>query len=327
LNNTAQLYALPGGVSSMTEARYNELHTSFYQQLLHSNQFLTWHPLSKRTQAEYMQKLWYISHTAAAELHLKVKLNFLLNGSAVSSVIEKAVMGVNMFDLVEICCGFNTLQLANEIATFPHDHIFQSYDIFLTNENSSLISEIRNFYFDDRRTGFDRTFLFKNSFKLWETFIARGIQQIEPEYGRNQINKIKSIGFTTVNADKQNYFNQESNKLTVDTGWISLDEKKWLSELLLSTEVYEIVPSSSSGGIIYPVVITGTNKNPIVDKNFNHNVQIEYLRGYTEEHYSLEQSVIPLGNIPQIILANPVNIIPIVPNDEEIAPAGQYQQH
>ncbi|MEI6853521.1 MAG: hypothetical protein WCL06_11785, partial [Bacteroidota bacterium] len=204
--------------------------------------------------------------------------------------------------------------------SIPSDYVFLSYDVFLTDENGTPISELRNFYVDDRRIGLDRTFLFRNSFQLMETFIARGIQQIEPEYGRTQINKVKVAQFTNVNADKQNYLNQENNKLTVDSGWISLDEKKWLSELLLSKEVYEV-----GNGILYPVVITGTNKKPIIDNNFQHNVQIEYLRGYTDEHYSIEQSIIPIEITPHVVIANPVGMVQI--DHIEIAPVQILNQH
>lgn len=304
LTDTGIFHALPGGVNSMTEARYHELNTSWYQQLCAKHSFLTHHPLKKRTQPEYMQKIWYLVHNelpifqGQSPMHtisLKVGLN-LLSPSGVPStiVVTKYTTAVNIFNVIEILCGYNRMQLYMDV---PAGYTVVSYDVFLE-DATGIISPIFNFYFDLSETGFNRTFLFKNSYKVWETFIARGIKQIEPEYERTQINKIRTIDFTKTSPDKQNYYNLETNKQIVETGnRLTLEEKQWLSELLLSEEVYEVIDD-----ILYPVVITGTSKTPIVDREYLHNVKIEYIHAFTDQHYSVEKSVMAITHGHVVIM-------------------------
>jgi len=307
LSNTAVFYALPGGVNMMTEARYNELNTSFYGQLMINHQFLTWHPISKRTQKAYMEKLWFIVHTPVTKVKLKVRLNFSKDGVNYTYVFTKETRSASIYDLWEVCCGYNRLMIDWLITQCPTpfaDYDYESYDVFLTDQDDKLISEIRNFYVDDEITIFDRQFIFSNSFKLFETFAARGIKQSEPQYVRTQINQFRTFNFKN-GADQRNYINLETNKQTVEIGnFISAEEKRYLSELLLSTEVYEIV-----NGMKYPVVITGTNKTATMDDSFLNSVTIEYIYGCTDQHYSVEEKVIQTGLIPHVVVGNQVNLV------------------
>ena len=303
LSNTAMFYALPGGVNSMTEARYNGLNTSFYNQLLINHQFLTWHPISKRTQPAWVEKLWFMVHTPLTKVNLKVKLYIDNYGTPETVILNKWTVAATQYDLFEICCGYNRMQLAIDMLSHA-DATLLSYDVFLTNQDEKLISEVRNFYIDDNCTLFDRQFIYRNSFRMWETFAARGIKSSELQYERVELNRVRKTSFTSV-QDKQNYLNTESNKQVVELGnFLTKEEKLYLSELLLSTEVYEIV-----GGMLYPVVLTGTNKTAIVDDDYLNNVVVEYVYGYTDRHYSVEKSVIGGGLVPLVVVNSQVNVV------------------
>lgn len=277
---------LTGGVNSMTQARYNSYNTNWYNQLLINHMFLSWHPGKKKTAQYDVQKLYYLVHTDlhshdVEHVNLYTGINYTLNGTKYNQLTFKASIAASKGALIEICCGYSRLGLDTEASAFTTGSVVNSYDVFLKDDAGNIISEVRNFLFDADHYENYRQFIFKNSFKVYETIRCTAVQEREAGYENVIIEHTRKYDFTERSADNKKDKSFETTKYIVNTGWITASELDWTRELFLSKEVYEIID-----GKLFPVVITGAALNIGKDDETLHNAVIEYVHAFTDEHYS-----------------------------------------
>lgn len=299
LYKTGTRYAIAGGVNAMTLSRYGEFSSSFWAQLVNNGQFLTWSPKVRKTAKDDIQKLWFLVPKNITSIKLKVSIKYAVGTNTAINVttITKQTTTAAMYQIFEIICGWNRLQLDNVMMLTQPNAVALSYDVYCTDQANNLISEVRTFELDDRTYLHKKTFIFRNSFGLMETFTATGESIKEAEYDSLIVNRHRGWSISSKYPDSKKSSVAETLKFTVNSGWITREENDWLRELLLSKEVYEV-----SGDILYPVVITGTKIGIHKDGEYLYNADIEYVRAFTDDHYSLEGNVrnIPL---PHVIVA------------------------
>jgi hypothetical protein len=278
--------ALTGGVSSMTQARYNANNTDWYNQLQINHMFLSWHPGKKKTAQYDVQKLYYLVHTrlyahTTEHVNLFTGINYTLNGTKYNQITLKASIAASKGALIEICCGYSRLGLDTEASALITGSVVNSYDVFLKDYAGNIISEVRNFVLDADHYENYRQFIFKNSFKVFETIRCTAVQEREAGYENVIIEHTRKYNFTERSADNKKDKSFETTKYVVNTGWITESELDWTRELFLSKEVYEIID-----GKLFPVVITGAALNIGKDDETLHNAVIEYVHAFTDQHYS-----------------------------------------
>jgi len=312
LRDSSAFYAVPGGVNAMTDARYAQLNTSFYAQLCFNDKPQTWNPGNKKTSADDIQKLYFLTHTNVTKVNLKVKLNYMLPDDTVvyTLVVTKVTKPATIYNMIEICCGFNRLQLFMHVMTLPTGAEVISYEVFLTDQSDHLIMAPFVFVMETRQFMNQRMFLFLNSFGVYESFRATGIQIRKTDYVNTIITNYRNFNANVNSPDSKKYKSQETAKYTINSGWIETQQElDWTRELFLSREVYEI-----KDGLLYPVVITSETVNLGQDKVFNYSVDFDYVHAFTNEHHSVEKSVVS-PDLPHVIIVplinNNVNPIPI----------------
>lgn len=328
VRSTSDFFALPGGVSAMTQALYNEYGSTFYQQLQYTHQFLTWRPLSRKTAVNEIQKLWYFLHTECSTLNLMVGLNYAdTDGVVHTTVYTKASLVSKINHMYEICCGYKILGLDIDCSLLSAGSQVLSYDVFLKDQSGTIISEIRHFEIDTRAYLNPRTFIFKNSFGVWETFTATGDQVKEAQYESVMVDRYRNWNFNKSTPDSKKHSVAETQKMIVNSGWLTKDECDWMRELQLSKEVYEII-----NGLLYPAIITGSKIGIHKDNEYLYNVEIEYSHAFVDEHYSNPKLVkkidIPfapiadismqsMNNAGTITIAPTMYIKPMLANNED----------
>ena len=253
LRETSALRAVPGGVNVMTEGRYNSLGTSWFSQLCFYNKAQTWHPGKKLTHTDDMQKLYFLTHTVLTAIKLKVKLSYSLpnDGNIYFVVVTKATMTATIYQMWEICCGFDRLQLAIDALALPAGAAVYSYDVFLVNQDEKLIMDPFTFVMDTKVSMNKRLFIFRNSLGCYETFRAMGEQVREGDYTNQISNRFRQWNFTEKSPTTKKDYSFKNQKYSVNSGWLMKGEMEWVKEVYLSKEVYEI-----RNGILWPVVIT-----------------------------------------------------------------------
>lgn len=296
--------ALKGGVNTMTQARYNTLNTSFYGQLSYRHKFLTNHPGNKKTAPGDIQKLYYLVHTSLqshqhTHVNLWIGLHYYNSGGSVlqTQTYDKGNINASLFNVFEICCGYNRLQLDVNASMLSAGSSVYSYDVFLRDDAGNMISEVKSFILDDRPYISYRQFIFRNSLGAYETFRAIADQVRDADYTNTVYSKMRRWNFTERDHENKKDKSLELQKFIVNSGLIEKDEMNWFRDIFLSKEVYEV-----RDGILFPIVITSENVSLGKDREFTYNVQFEYIHAYTDEHYSSEKNVTKLTSDHVVIL-------------------------
>lgn len=301
LTSITGYYVIPGGVPARVQARYNELNSNFWHNIKTKKQFLTWHPNDKRTAADEIQKLYFIV-TKAVTITLMARINYRESDGTNSqtSPLTKKTIGAGAMFMVEICCAYNRLQLDVDATSLPAGSTVTGYDLWLIDDLGNVISEVRSFIIDPKYYQNRRTFLFRNSLGVFETFISTGDGIADAEYTRHNINTARNWDFTLRAPDHANALNYESQLFTTNSGWVSEDVINWLRDLQLSREVYEVRDDQ-----LFPVMFTGSKIAISQDNNYLYNMQLEYVHAFTDEHYALNTGIL-IPRLPYAIITNKV---------------------
>jgi hypothetical protein len=165
----------------------------------------------------------------------------------------------------------------NKIASFPVG--YQELGIGDVNPAKTVVSyevtiadQTRVFVVDYKPYRQHRFLVFRNSLGGFDTLACTGEADESTEVERKQSNRVYDAE-NPYRVQKVEFFNEHSELVKVNTGWLSPAEKNWLNDLLISTEVYEI-----RGNKQQPVLI----KNKSIDRSWRiyepGSIEIEFER-------------------------------------------------
>jgi hypothetical protein len=115
----------------------------------------------------------------------------------------------------------------------------------------------------------------------YDTIRVTGIRETNSEYERLSASEYLFENDTFYNAPQKIHLAMEQITYKASTGWLTMDEKNWLRDLMLSKEVYEI-----EGENLIPVVISSKKAFISKDKENLYSLEFEYQKAYTDEFYS-----------------------------------------
>jgi hypothetical protein len=117
--------------------------------------------------------------------------------------------------------------------------------------------------------------------------------------GSNTTTTPPASGGTTFNAPAKQFSAKETEICKANSGWISLEEKNCLRELLLSLEAYEQI-----GKELFQIVVKSAKITPFLkDGEYLYNLEIEYERSYQNSFFSVH---VPESSANPVILPQPL---------------------
>ena len=199
------------------------------------------------------------------------------------------------YSVLEFKVGYDHLNLVNAW----YGKTVYTWEVYLMDNNDDLLSERRIFYNDTRVFENEKVFFYRNSFSTYDTFRFLGKSELNLEYERSISSMVREEKYSFFNAPSKQFSAKETEICKANSGWISLEEKNCLRELLLSIEAYEQI-----GKELFQIVVKSAKVTPFLkDGEYLYNLEIEYDRSYQNSFFSVH---IPESSANPIILPQPL---------------------
>ena len=272
-------YALAGGLNRELLTCLNEKSQDYFSIEANKFRFLTWLPRVKYSRSGVTEKLFFLFHDNpdGTQYRLVVIVNFT-DGS--HKIINATPMeAFTPYTVAEFKVGFDHLDLVNAW----YGRTVRSWEAVLMDSDDGYLSERRVFINDTRVFDNEKVFFYRNSFSAYDTFRFLGKSELNLEYERDAGMTIREEKYSFFNAPSRQFSARETESCKANSGWISMEEKNCLRELLLSTEAYEQI-----GKELFPIVVRSAKVTPFLkDGEYLFNLEIEYERAYQNFFFSL----------------------------------------
>lgn len=270
--------AILGAFDYKMIAGLNGIEYSFTDFIITYKSFLTWQPISKTINRTQPEKLFFLvfNNINSLELHIKV---YYTDGTNSDDQELFTFSDVNQYDVYEFMVGFSQI----DFSKFSSKTV-ASYDIWLEDNAGNIQSQVRTFVLDAKTYRHERIFLFRNSFGGFDTLRATGRKTQLNEYER-MIRDRNDEGFSL----QGHYQVLERSIFSINSGWLSLAQRNWLRELLLSREAYEIL-----GGYKFPILITDDKREFRDDDNYLYSLEINYKYAFKDPAFTGDYTSMPL---------------------------------
>lgn len=279
LNYINGLFAIKGGLSKMKQTELKDAHTTFFKWYGSYSSFLTWHPVRKKVSFFQPEKLYWLNKNPGLT-HVSVMVMVVYKDAHTDAFYTRRTFDSNFGEIQEITCTFNKMLPAKQKRDVAY------YIVNLKETNGNRLTENRIYEMDNIFNINKKTFLFRNSYGVFETIVLEGGRINEADYARLVINQALPYNFTWRSAEKKNVVNTENQTFQANSGWKNRELINWMRDFLLSKEIYEL-----DNWKMYPVVITSKKAGISKDDDYLCAIDLEYSRAYTDEHFSMDSTI------------------------------------
>lgn len=272
-------YVLPGRMPLWKHNSFYAQYASVWQWIITVKPFLTLAPKVRFTKPAQTQKLYWLCDYAPAEGHtISLKINLRFNDGTSADWVKTNFSGtLTQYAIYQFHTGYNSLGIPAKIAAdYPGLEVI-SYSVTAI-DGETAVSETREYIVNSKLTPGSIELAFRNSLGTFDTVMLNGIGELNMDFDPENVN----IHGTSAGYPLSRTLRTEANaKVKASTGWITADERLYMSELLTSREVYQI-----AGSKLYPVVITAQGVTLSRDRDYLSAVNIEFkpVSTYIEEH-------------------------------------------
>jgi len=288
-------YALAGGLNHELLTSLNEKYLEYFSIAANKLKFLSWIPLTKYSRSGVMEKLFFLfqDNPTSVQYRLVVIVNFTDGSHKVINATPQVAFPA--FSVLEFKVGFDHLDLVNAQPGKP----VQSWEVFLMDSNDDYLSERRIYNHDTRVFENEKVFFYRNSFSAYDTFRFIGKSELNLEYERLIGTVTREEKYTFFNSPSKLFGAKETESCKANSGWITLEEKNCLRELLLSLEAYEQI-----GKELFQITVKSAKLTPFLkDGEYLYNLEIEYERSYQNSFFSVH---VPESSANPVILPQPL---------------------
>ncbi len=240
-------YAITGGLSRAAQNYWNAISGGFWYNSANNSRFMTWLPGTKKTFKDSKELLYF----AVQDLTLtKISLNvsYTCTDGTTGSFVAYELTTSTKYQVIECDCGYKELGL-DSVAVGKE---VSAWSVHLKNNSAQTISEIRYFEINDNYYEFTRSFVFKNSYGVFETITFTGKGSDKKTYERESVSYISNQVETSFNVPDRNSQVLQRSTYSVNTGWISSAMYDYMSDFFKALEIYQIV-----GDNLFRIRITG----------------------------------------------------------------------
>ena len=279
IQQSSSYFAMLGGLSWMQLAKYNADSSSFWDKLNYNKYFLSWAPLTRYISPTEPVKLYYLNYSGATTLTVKAKLYT----ATTDSTIDVDTISADDMTVYEIVLSPDKVSY-----TGISDQTLVMMDVWIENESSVRVSEIRTYMMDYQHYEHERYFLFRNSLGAYEIIRSTGIMQRFDNYERQTTAVGIESDYTAKDRGEVSVLTREQQRFTVALGWLSRygdaeEFRNWLRDFAVSKEVYMI-----SGNTLVPIRLTGTSFDRGGDRDMLRRFAFEFVNAFSDDHFTKE---------------------------------------
>lgn len=260
-----------GGVSKFKYPTIN----FFYNYLPNNKKFMTWAPNNKdvdANQEDYLQFWVYQLSFTSVKLMLKVYYD-----DATDQTATIKTQAVTYGDLLQLPAGPLNLGAAGIDPTKN----MSKYDVWLTDQDDNVISEVRTYKLTPFKHPRTRYYLFLNSLGAYEVLRTYGFREEKSTINRVVSEKLLPIGYEPLDGQFDSGEASKQNSYKVSSGYLSKEWLKYMQDIGLSRKVYDITDGDR-------VPIINMTKNVIVEQNKDNKrfVRFEFMKAYADQSYT-----------------------------------------
>lgn len=252
--------------------------TFFTEHLAASKRFLTWAPVRKTVDRFQQDYLYFLVNFTPLPTSLKLKVRMIFTDGQCMIVTKPTRDSVSQYEVYVMPTGFTELDL-EQYET--EELIIASYDVWLENQASERLSEIRTYVLANEYRRNLVELMLANSLGGFDCIGLTGSYELglETSFDNVEVTQGRSYQVTEPARFKTNLEGQRT--LTANTGWILPDEFDYVQEILLSKQIYLVNDRAL-------VPLTLTSKKVVYSKLDDRlrGLKLEFDRGYGERNFS-----------------------------------------
>lgn len=212
---------------------------SFYAYLTTEKRFLTWYPRTgKKVLLAQPERLYWLNTSSATPATLSLKIQVFFSDGTNGVFLPATTATSNPNIVVSFATGYNQLNIeAWRKANYDDkDVIAYSVQVMIS---STAVSEAFLYTLDLNDYRNVRYLIFRNSMVGYDCLACTGEADEITDIERYTANRVADVNDQT-RLHKVEYRTEDFESVKVNTGWLSKNDRKWLSELFFSPEIYEL---------------------------------------------------------------------------------------
>ena len=234
-NKTLPLeYALKGAINTEQFAGWREQFFTTY--LASTRQFLTWQPAEKWVDVSQPEFLYYLVNFTPRPQELRLKVDIYYTDGLYDSLTAQRMTTVGQYVVYAIPVGFVALGLPEREAA--QNKQVHHYDVWISNEANKRLSEVRTYFVARDYEPNVRYLLFANSLGGYDTLRCTGQSSSTLTVKGTAAQRALVPGYLPGTAELFSLNRLGERVITLNTGLRDGDELDYLSELVLSDELY-----------------------------------------------------------------------------------------
>jgi hypothetical protein len=271
-----KVYAIGGKISIQKEAVLNELEMTFYDELIATKMFLSWHPKTKTIGKWQPEKLYFLMLEETTSIWVFAEILYTDGTSAQKTLYSGSV---DQYSMLEICCG-------HDIMNLQYGKAVESYQVYV-NKHGSTISEIKEFIIDQDYKEYENVFIFLNSLGVYETLRTTGVLEKENEFEHTLIEKgVTSGDLSYYEESSLESFMEETFK--ANSGWVTKDVLDWTNDFMMSRDRYIIEDYQ-----LFKIIVTSKKVFQHRSDEYLYSIEFEFKKS-AQAAYSNMFSMIPI---------------------------------
>jgi len=271
---TSTYYLIDAYIPASRRKSFYALYASLKAYLTASHSALSWWPYQViktilPAQAEILNFM-QLFHADPSMVKLYNKLYFT-DGTSVDRGAYYSIANVPAHGIVYFPVGPVQLDIATYMSENYPDKTLEHYSVYA--KVNSTVSPEYHYLIDENYYPATRILYIRNPYGLLEILTCRGLGQqdsgIKPAIAETDGDTL---------PDKIAWKTTREDVVKVNTGWLPSQAMPWLTDLLESTEAYEMI-----SGVLHPIVFHDINIPVIHDGEYQFHADLEYEYTYTEK--------------------------------------------
>ena len=262
-------YAIAGGLCREDLVENNQGSIDYFGLTAVKKRFMTWSPPSKLTDKFETHSLFFaLQDQAYSTIQLKAILYTASNVGSTTN-ITSAIPALP-WTVYEFMAGYAQLGLSQLMS----GNVVK-WELFLADENDTVISDVRSFELDEKYAENRRYFRFRNSWGTYDSLLCTGVFETVVEHEREKVIFMSDETETAYNSPGAYNMIKETQSFKANTGWLTRDYLNYLRDFMLSSDIYEV-----EDGRLYKCLLTSKKTSLLKDTNYSYSLAFEYERAY-----------------------------------------------
>jgi hypothetical protein len=229
-------YVMKGALSVEQSAGWRD--AFFTVALSQSRQFLTWQPTEKWVDVAQPEFLYYLVNCLPKPQELRLRVDIYYQDGTYDAMTAQRMTTVSQYTAYSIPVGFTALGLPAREAS--QGKLVHSYKLWLSNESNQRVSEVRTYYVSRDYHANLLYLVFANSLGGYDTLRCTGQTARSLTVRGTDVQRSLPPNYLPTTAELLKLGRSGERTITVATGLRDGDSLDYLSEIMLSEEVYVV---------------------------------------------------------------------------------------